>query len=1185
MNTKIVLKKTFLLILLVFQYKNLLKSQILNGNNYQTFNVATPEVSSLMNLSTLPQVDAIGATDISIPIYNIKLDEMDIPITLKYNTKGSPIDQTAPNTGLGWNLIGGGNIFFKINDLHDFYASIVPSTGEYIVTGYHQSNQIFFPEIVGDMPDEYIVNAPQLNTKFFMLETRHSNGPGPSDPKTYKATFLDGKNYIVNSERGDLEYTQIITNNPRKITDYTKFNITSDKGFNYSFGNPSATYTSITPLPSRPEDIIAQLMQYPKISTLQLEKIISPKKNEIEYEYEDYKINYIQQDINFTHYYGVFFPNTLGTVSLGDSYYRFENNYDPYAINNPNGFNWNKINNTGQIHPKRLKKIKFEQGSIIFYYNIPRKDYDGDSLDKIEIKNTSGKIIKTINFYYDYFTSNSNILDNYNNLRLKLTKIVDSSIGTYDFEYGNDYISNIFPSRNSSETDFLGYFNQNGSTRTNFPTTESNSLNPDFYPKNKLYYYPNLTRDHILPFKLKNIDNYKTEGSIDKSASKASLIGLLTKVIYPTGGGLILDYENDDFNYLNENYILGSARIKRMKYISENGTVYKENSFKYSDISTGKSYGLVNYFTPLENSTTNYTNGSKLNAEGSFINYSKVTIEENNKGSIERSYSTFSDYEDVYPKYRYDNNIENLNELVSSVKMYSRNAFSRQNLRGHLLKESIYDSNNKLLSTKINNYGVQNVNNILMNPIITFHYRSPVYSFGAIHNIPIERLLINESNKYDYFDSKVLNTIEKYSYHDNGNLYTKKIFFPNEKILETQYQYARERNNQYLINKNIISTPLQSTNIKTENTIAKITSKSEVVYPINQIDADVNSSGLPLPKSIISFDIQDPNDTAEIKVTYDLYDNKGNILQYSEKGKPTSIIWGYNQSLPIARIEGATYSQVYSSATNIITASNTDNLQETEVSEQLLISSLDNFRNNFALTNYQITTYTHNPLVGTTTITSPTGIKETYKYDSANRLEHIQDINKNILKEYNYHYKNELTTTFYNEAKDQTFTRNNCPPEATPGSYNYKIPANTYSSIISKYDADQKAQNDINNNGQKTANIYALCNNRYCTVSPTYINPIYYSSFEEVTFNHIKAILSFPINNISNSGNSWSNGFIIGTLSNSCTPKTVKSFNISSGGKSWNVSINQGGNISIQLSSGSISNGEVISLNFEYDKN
>jgi hypothetical protein len=43
----------------------------------------------------------------------------------------------------------------------------------------------------------------------------------------------------------------------------------------------------------------------------------------------------------------------------------------------------------------------------------------------------------------------------------------------------------------------------------------------------------------------------------------------------------------------------------------------------------------------------------------------------------------------------------------------------------------------------------------------------------------------------------------------------------------------------------------------------------------------------------------------ENKIKYDQYDAKGNLLQYTTKdGIPVSIIWGYNQTLPIAKVEG-----------------------------------------------------------------------------------------------------------------------------------------------------------------------------------------------------------------------------------------------------------------------------------------
>jgi hypothetical protein len=46
----------------------------------------------------------------------------------------------------------------------------------------------------------------------------------------------------------------------------------------------------------------------------------------------------------------------------------------------------------------------------------------------------------------------------------------------------------------------------------------------------------------------------------------------------------------------------------------------------------------------------------------------------------------------------------------------------------------------------------------------------------------------------------------------------------------------------------------------------------------------------------------------ENKIKYDQYDAKGNLLQYTTKdGIPVSIIWGYNQTLPIAKVEGTLF--------------------------------------------------------------------------------------------------------------------------------------------------------------------------------------------------------------------------------------------------------------------------------------
>jgi hypothetical protein len=78
------------------------------------------------------------------------------------------------------------------------------------------------------------------------------------------------------------------------------------------------------------------------------------------------------------------------------------------------------------------------------------------------------------------------------------------------------------------------------------------------------------------------------------------------------------------------------------------------------------------------------------------------------------------------------------------------------------------------------------------------------------------------------------------------------------------------------------------------------------------------------------------------------------------------------------------------------------------------------------------------------------------------------------------------TCTFYNAYLIQSFTRNNCSPGQIGGTMTYSVPAGKYSSTISQADADAKAHNDMNTNGQTVVN-----NNASCTQPTIYAKMFY----------------------------------------------------------------------------------------------
>ncbi|WP_145953221.1 hypothetical protein [Chryseobacterium indologenes] len=292
-----------------------------------------------------------------------------------------------------------------------------------------------------------------------------------------------------------------------------------------------------------------------------------------------------------------------------------------------------------------------------------------------------------------------------------------------------------------------------------------------------------------------------------------------------------------------------------------------------------------------------------------------------------------------------------------------------------------------------------NVENFNVPPLSSYQVNmSAVEIYGG----KIER---KKSTVTEYFEGgKKVENQTVYTYSDTDinkpiNLKSTLSTFSSGENVVTDYQYAHEKGIQKLINANIIDTPIETQVTKKQNAndaAGKVLSRTETKYD--------NPLTL-LPSSALSYDLQN-NPTTE--VTYDQYDSKGNLKQYTTKdGISTVIVWGYNQTQPIAKIEGAKLTDIQQSLIDsIVNASNTDALAGSSNDETTFLSALNTFRANTALSAYQITTFTYDPLVGVRSITPPSGIRESYVYDSANRLQKVIDVNGKVLKEMKYNYKN-----------------------------------------------------------------------------------------------------------------------------------------------------------------------------------
>ncbi len=873
------------------------------------------------------------------------------------------------------------------------------------------------------MPDEFQFNFLGYSGTFFM---NHKGEWVVKSEQKIKVVFDESNGGFANKSqlRDGLH-----TNDSDMSFYFNKFTLITDDGTQYEFGGVNATEYST---PFKHYGPIAPV-------TWNLVKITTTDGNVIEFEYQAGDL----------------------TISLNHSYFYKEVNRDggsyfsgiePCSIMNSNLFS--EFKTSGFIvFPVYLKRITSRNSIIDFtksqtterryldnhmYSNdIPLSnrfrfhqsvdDFQWAQLDEIKIMDKNNTEYKKFSFTYT----------NSDNTRLKLLSVEEKSADNIKGKkHGFEYNPNNMSIYLSTQTDHWGFFN-------NYDVSLFQAQTP-----------------------LEFINEYSSIREPDQTGESYKY-EVLEKITYPTGGYTAFEYELHDYSKIvskNREQALeiipdilpaGGLRIKKIisspnlgytpitKEYHYNNTLDNPQSFSSGILAGHSEYSWFDYEgIDLDNSSFQYNlfssnslTSTGLSSEGSHIGYSVVwetTLGGEGNGIKKYTYTNFDN--DIHGNSHLDElPINRVDPVRTIYNPYTSKAIER----GKLTSVTDYKVINlNLTKIKEDKYFYQKDSNDFVRFVTakTLNICSGA-SAGAqnFYGVAYKKYLFNynlvkkESTAFDTKGLNPLTSILEYIYNENNLLSEEKMTDSKGDALHTSYTYASDIKESYwpqpssissyrrviqqMDIKNMINYPIEITksinqNISSElynykfynGTNVKLFSISDLKSPPSE-----NFTTAHFPSGITDPFISDTR--YKVSVVYHEYYPNGNIKEFSrDDGTHVVYIWGYHQNLIIAKIVNATYDMIDSYVANL---QDLANLDVDNNSENALRNALANLREDSSLSKSQVTTYTHDPIVGVTSITNSRGYTTYYEYDSLGRLEYTRDAKGNIISKSEYNYKNE----------------------------------------------------------------------------------------------------------------------------------------------------------------------------------
>jgi hypothetical protein len=960
-----------------------------------------------------------GLPEINIPLYEIKIKGLNIPITLSYHAGGVRFGQYDGEIGAGWSIGACGyrisrSLNNKPDEATDFYNPAEIETME------NNGNSKQLDILLSGICD--LGTTDQVN--------HHPYGPYPGpgwdqdgeyDLFTYLSPTTSSKFIISDrSNKSDLQVKILDTNLDKvKITNtnsswkntniITGITLTDGQGVVYNYGGYDGQNEPLR------EKTVQNDTRYGNFNTAwPLRLIQTPFNGEVKFIYETF--------------WPVTDPNMSYQLNIQDAFVELD--HDPWV-------NYSTYSSSGVFISKKIK-----DQSMLFTTSI---ETDNETVRFVRLGNDNPQ--------YKYLLKEITVTSKSGNHQVK--KIIFNH-EYYCYHWLLTSIDVCYPDTETPVQRYLFNYNRLAQGR------DLKYVLPDLWGYHKYIY--GADRTDILPEEFGN-DNYVDAnqsgqlvarklsqgftGYFSNRSGNDTYTGMydflsLKQIIFPTGGTTQYEYEpNKYYDHIKSSIIQGGGqRIKKITSSPALSSAPVVTEFKYGLNEDGlgipnfplnyKSFSDELYFCEKYISryiAANFDLSIALMENGIFthriysenpvgdagqqifsITYPQVTTCQYNADQQSYNGKTVSYYSNndvyivdldlFYPAIIFDNLYSN-NRGPLNVVSYN---FSRE---PKLQEKIIYNSvgtKQKKESYQYQALNSESFEGIKARQKIFFTgYSDPDNTYHLNENTQLTDLLgeLYQYHHYAYVNQAILLTekttveypdntmdsvkiVEQYRYDPRNRL--EKTIVANSDGVNTTHQNIYPFSTDMLAEKNMVADPVSRFTLRGSKEISRIQKN----YPNGSI----------YPSSVYTRTNGD-NSTTVLEITYDLYDSKGNIRQFTPKdGVSTVYLWGYNYQYPIAEIKNATYSDVtqYVNEINLNSIAGRDELTSADS------TTINNLRNQ--LPNAHITTYTYNPLIGIRTVIDFRNVKTKYFYDNFGRLSAIKDDNDKIIESYEYHYKN-----------------------------------------------------------------------------------------------------------------------------------------------------------------------------------